>query len=647
MGTLTDEDASKLSRIELRKQKLAEYLLAKGRFKPPNPKPYLKESAVLKKPPGAMQRSQASGKGKENNAPSETGVKKDVKMRDALTEKNKNTDASKKELRTLSKAPSGTLQHSTLKSTVSKRPMQHCRTHSKGTSTIRNISIKDQQTKTTVHTVFGTHKHSQTVKITRESQIRQAETTHGISSIRAHTNTAKTDQPKKQFVHRKEFCSDKVTSRSQIKCPTAAEPLRNMASSRTEAKAMTEAQTRFPQMSTSKMGVARPWVSHDLGKDCSGTVKINKPLVRNSQAGKGRSKTTWNKSLSQTNEPGKKTGCTVSQITLSTTDKQRLSLSKKGSSTAAVSKTTKLTAADSKNALPRQQCTSAKLPPKPTVHASVPQSFPHQSKDSSNTKGTEQLKTPKSRFNPGTQGVRTVPLDGRKKPSAAQEERLRKLQEWRESRGITYKRPPMPVKPVRRKTTAILPQSYWTTIEQEDEVHGFVCAVDQSLNDCIKLLQQGCPVDQVRDVVTRLPMARKFAKYWIVQVRLMEREGNLDVLPTFEEAVRVVREPVDELRSVVFEILKKKEAEGSCSTPVQKEKEVHSEEEGKSRCDMQTPKPVGALIRGAKGDSSVIKYKITATPGTPFTANRENWSSVPSGPAGARPLRDLSPRPFD
>ena len=40
------------------------------------------------------------------------------------------------------------------------------------------------------------------------------------------------------------------------------------------------------------------------------------------------------------------------------------------------------------------------------------------------------------------------------------------------------------------ESTAALPQSYWTAIEQEDEVHGFVCAVDQSLNDCIKLLQQ-------------------------------------------------------------------------------------------------------------------------------------------------------------
>lgn len=53
-----------------------------------------------------------------------------------------------------------------------------------------------------------------------------------------------------------------------------------------------------------------------------------------------------------------------------------------------------------------------------------------------------------------------------------------------------YKRPPMPIQPARRKTTAVPPQGYWSTMEQEDEVHGFVCAVDQSLNDCINLLQQ-------------------------------------------------------------------------------------------------------------------------------------------------------------
>lgn len=55
---------------------------------------------------------------------------------------------------------------------------------------------------------------------------------------------------------------------------------------------------------------------------------------------------------------------------------------------------------------------------------------------------------------------------------------------------------------------------------------------------------QGCPSDQVKAVLTRLPaLSQKFAKYWICQARLLEQDGNLDrVLPMFEEAVAVVME---------------------------------------------------------------------------------------------------------
>ncbi|KTG36444.1 hypothetical protein cypCar_00019881 [Cyprinus carpio] len=132
----------------------------------------------------------------------------------------------------------------------------------------------------------------------------------------------------------------------------------------------------------------------------------------------------------------------------------------------------------------------------------------------------------------------------------------------------------------------------------------------------VKTLAEGFPVEQVRDVLSRVPMAQKFAKYWICQARLMEREGNLEVLPMFQEAIRVVREPVDELRSVVFEILKKRQIQGL--SPMPKESEavetrVH-EEQGCSYI-LCTPKPVGAVICGRRGDSSVVKYKITATPG--------------------------------
>lgn len=63
----------------------------------------------------------------------------------------------------------------------------------------------------------------------------------------------------------------------------------------------------------------------------------------------------------------------------------------------------------------------------------------------------------------------------------------RKLQEWREAKGISYKRPPMPVKPQVRRTVAV-PQPFWTAMKEEDEAHSLICAVDRSLADCIKLL---------------------------------------------------------------------------------------------------------------------------------------------------------------
>ncbi|XP_034398410.1 cytoskeleton-associated protein 2-like isoform X2 [Cyclopterus lumpus] len=211
-----------------------------------------------------------------------------------------------------------------------------------------------------------------------------------------------------------------------------------------------------------------------------------------------------------------------------------------------------------------------------------------------------------------------VPPTEGKKLTAAQEERMRKLQEWREAKGISYKRPPMPVKPQVRRHTAAAPQPFWNAMNEEDEAQSLISAVDRSLEDCIKLLREGCPPGPVREVLARLPaVSKKFAKYWICQARLLEQEGHLDVLPMFEEAVSVVLEPVDELRAVVFEILKKRdEIHGLLEKEA--DRSPTCERTPESTDDpTATPKPVRALLRGEKGDSSVVKYKITATPGGP------------------------------
>ncbi|KAL6114848.1 ckap2l [Pungitius sinensis] len=219
---------------------------------------------------------------------------------------------------------------------------------------------------------------------------------------------------------------------------------------------------------------------------------------------------------------------------------------------------------------------------------------------------------------PAAPSVRVLPQTEGRKMTAAQEERARKLQEWREAKGISYKRPPMPVKPQVRRPVAVA-EPFWGSMSEEDEARSLVEAVDRSLADCIKLLVEGFPTDRVREVLSRLPpVSRKFAKYWICRARLMERDGQLDVLPVFEEAVGVVLEPLDELRTVVFQILKKKD---EIKAPAEEEEEeegtIPACESAPESVESPTtpPRPTRALIRGERGDSSVVKYRITSTPG--------------------------------
>ncbi|XP_076846055.1 cytoskeleton-associated protein 2-like [Brachyhypopomus gauderio] len=613
METLKERDVSKLTRTELRKQKLAEYLAQKGRLKPPNPKPYLKDSTVLKK----------SGEGKENQVTSAMGAKKDMKTENMFI-KNKNGTTTKLELRTMSTAPSAVSahQHLTCRPGLSQTGCHYSRMHSNGTTFVRNAPLKQIETKAQTNTGVGLQQ-SKAAKT-------DARTPFGTSSHRTHGHPAKTDFSRKG----KESGLHKTASVSVVKCSTKQPTNSVQKKVGTISKTMTSKQIRLTQNGMSKTSVIGPDVTHGQDKRYGGSVQFKESLKCKSQAKPAKMQPSQNESLflgTHLNKAGSKSGPTHPIHRSSAMMRPALPLA--SSKTIKATRPAGVNVARDRSAVPQQPGT-AQHPSNATLHAPVPKTVPRNSKSSSQARGTGQPKTPKTGFNPGTQGVRTVPLDCRKKLTAAQEERQRKLEEWRKSRGITYKRPPMPVQPVKKKTSAS-PHNYWTSMEHEDEVHGFVCAVDQSLNDCIQLIQQGCSVDQVRDVLSRVPMAQKFAKYWICQVRLMERDGDFDVLPTFEEAVRSVRESVDELRSVVFEILKRKEAEGSSSSRIE-EGEAGDEEE--TRYSMCTPKPVSVQIHGEKGESSIIKYKITATP-----SGKRDQQKIKPGRVNGHEIRFFTP----
>ncbi|XP_041087940.1 cytoskeleton-associated protein 2-like [Polyodon spathula] len=210
--------------------------------------------------------------------------------------------------------------------------------------------------------------------------------------------------------------------------------------------------------------------------------------------------------------------------------------------------------------------------------------------------------------------------------STAQEDRMRKLEQWRQAKGKSYKRPPKPAPQAKRGDPAAVRRSFWATIEEEDDINSLVTSVEAMLTDCLRLVQEGCPTEEVSAVLARVPLAERFSRFWLCRMRLMERQGDYDVLPLFEEAVRATVEPIDELQSAVFEILKKKEAPKPTVhfDPVLKElaprsgdeeSEVEKGEPGGRPARPVTPRVVSARLRTDKEGSSVVKYRITATPG--------------------------------
>ena len=73
----------------------------------------------------------------------------------------------------------------------------------------------------------------------------------------------------------------------------------------------------------------------------------------------------------------------------------------------------------------------------------------------------------------------------------------------------------MPARKLLRKSTAA-PQHYWAAMEEEEELHGLVCAVDRSLADCLQLLQE----------VSFISSVERWAVYFVFVVREGGREGE-------------------------------------------------------------------------------------------------------------------------
>ncbi|KAL2774200.1 cytoskeleton-associated protein 2-like isoform 2, partial [Daubentonia madagascariensis] len=144
------------------------------------------------------------------------------------------------------------------------------------------------------------------------------------------------------------------------------------------------------------------------------------------------------------------------------------------------------------------------------------------------------------------------------KKKATVEDRRKQLEEWQKSKGKIYKRPPMELK-TKRKVIEEMNISFWKSIEKEEEEKKaqleLSSKINNTLTECLKLIEGGVPSSEILTILSSIPEAEKFAKFWICKAKLLASKGTFDVIGLYEEAIKNGAAPIQELREVVLNIL--------------------------------------------------------------------------------------------
>ncbi|NXQ86288.1 CKP2L protein, partial [Nyctibius grandis] len=130
----------------------------------------------------------------------------------------------------------------------------------------------------------------------------------------------------------------------------------------------------------------------------------------------------------------------------------------------------------------------------------------------------------------------------------------KQLEEWLACKGKTYKRPPMML--LQKKAVKLPCRNVKEKEEQEKSEQLCLEKVNNILTECLKLIEEGVPAEELSAVLSEVPHAEKFAKFWICKAKLLARNGPFDVTGLYKAAVCAGAVPLQELREVVLDILK-------------------------------------------------------------------------------------------
>ncbi|CAK6442895.1 unnamed protein product [Pipistrellus nathusii] len=156
----------------------------------------------------------------------------------------------------------------------------------------------------------------------------------------------------------------------------------------------------------------------------------------------------------------------------------------------------------------------------------------------------------------------------RPQPKETVEERKARLSEWRASKGKMLKRPPSSVitQPESEGQNEKPVGSFWTTMAEEDEQRLFTEKVNKTFSECLNLINEGCPkeevLDTLNDLIKNIPDAKKLVKYWICLARVEPLTSSIEnIISIFEKAILAGAQPIEEMRHAIADILAMKSQE--------------------------------------------------------------------------------------
>ncbi|XP_011782828.1 PREDICTED: cytoskeleton-associated protein 2 isoform X2 [Colobus angolensis palliatus] len=153
-------------------------------------------------------------------------------------------------------------------------------------------------------------------------------------------------------------------------------------------------------------------------------------------------------------------------------------------------------------------------------------------------------------------------------PKETSEERKARLSEWKAGKGRVLKRPPNSVvtqhEPEGQNEKPV--GSFWTTMAEEDEQRLFTGKVNNTFSECLNLINEGCPKEDIlvtlNDLIKNIPDAKKLVKYWICLALIEPITSPIEnIIAIYEKAILAGAQPIEEMRHTIVDILTMKSQE--------------------------------------------------------------------------------------